>query len=274
MSATVRFTPTSAVGLAIALVAWLAAGDDLRARESPPVRLDVAVAAPVADAVSRIRLQMALAVDAAYRGPLDGTMGPATERAIRRLQALRGAPVTGILTLEERSHLDRRLRGLFEIVEFGLVEDRASGALIPMPMKMSVSSRRADGGRLYGEDAGMLQIFSADMRGDAEDFAELRRTISAAIPEAVSAGIEAGGPDFILRGSLASVHGRRDVWARYAYHKGAIRGISYSYSFGERHAELMRLMTYFAEQLFVPFPVQDPMRAEQVRALLPTGGVR
>lgn len=221
---------------------------------------------------TRTTLQMALAVYGGYRGPLDGVLGPKVEAAIRRFQSLQGMPVTGVLTPAQRSHLDDRLRDFIQMVEFRLVEEQEGGALFPVPLTLSRSSRMVDGGRLYGSETNTLNVFAASMRGDAKGFRRLFEDATASTPESRVEKSYFGGDWFFAQGSQVTMDGVLGVWAYYTLRDGVVRGLSYSYDSGEGFDPLMRLLTYFAGQLYVPFPAEEPARAALVRALLPMGG--
>lgn len=266
---TFRYALAFWIGLASAVGTLSAGTGGAQTRETRVAPLHAIATSPLEEKVARIRLQMALARDGDYRGKLDGTLGPDVEKAIRRFQKVFGEPVTGVLTPAERLRLDDRLRAFLEIVELRLVEHGEGGALFPVPLTLSRSDRRVEGGRLYGSDSDALNVFSANMRGNARHFRRLFEDATAPTPESRLRRTYFGGDWFFAQGSHSTPDGVIEVWAYYTHRIGVIRGLSYSYDFDEADAQLMRLLTYFAGQLYVPFPAEEPARAELMRALLP-----
>jgi len=168
-----------------------------------------------------------------YPGPLDGDLGPATQRAIKKFQQAHGDAPTGVLTSGELAALSSDAARERQKIGFRYVIDPATGAQIGIPFGYVTQQKKTPRGTSFSSGDGNLEIQTFALSTTERDLSSLYTKLKSQIPNRVVWYSPFHGDWFVLAGRDNDADGtQHDFYVRAHSDGQHIRGFSMSYMEG------------------------------------------
>lgn len=206
---------------------------------------------------TRKAVQDALVWTGDYNAVTAGTYGRRTYDGILAWQKRSGGEPSGILSARERAALDAGGEAVRKAMQFTILPDRASGAVIGVPERLLSKRSAQKGGTRWQSIDGRMTLDTKSFPAGETDLDTLFERATAVTPER-RVTYKLKRPDFVV---VTAETGAGRSYIRYASGPAGIRGFAIGYD-KAMAGEAERLVIAVANS-FLPFP-------EEVSAGAPT----